>query len=436
VSESNESSGEPESAAEAALDVPATNGEAPAAAAPPRRVRNPALLRAFRSARPVEGKILRVVKGGYEVTVGRARGFCPHSQIDVQREDHPEQRVGQTHLFRITQVRRGGMDLVLSRRVVLEEDRAEEAKAVRATLVEGTLTQGRVVATAPFGAFVDLGAGVRGLVHISELAHARILRVEDAVKIDDTVRVKVLKVDEAQGRISLSLRQAEADPWADAGERFKPGQVLRGTLQRLTDFGAFVELAPGVEALAPASEMPPSSDGWRRDLEPGQARDWYVLSVDAPRRRITLTLSEGEPRPVVPGATLTARIQRVEKYGVFAWLGPGQVGLMPRALTGAPEGGDLSRSFAVGDTIDVSVLEVSEDGRRIRLARPGLEREERRPAAPAAERREPPRGRRQQPPPRPRDVPSAAQVSSQSEGAFGTHLADKLRDALSRARNG
>ena len=133
---------------------------------PRRKVHNPVLMRAYRSGRPVEGTILRVIKGGYEVRIGKARGFCPHSQVDLHRENHPEEQVGKSYPFRVTQLRRGGEDVVLSRRVLLEEDRADEAKAVRATLVEGAVMQGHVAGTADFGAFIDLGAGVTGLVHI------------------------------------------------------------------------------------------------------------------------------------------------------------------------------------------------------------------------------------------------------------------------------
>jgi small subunit ribosomal protein S1 len=385
-----------------------------------RKPRFPALVRAFRSERPVEGTIVQVIKGGYEVRVGRARGFCPHSQIDLHREDEPERQIDKTYMFKITQLRRGGEDIVLSRRAVLEADRAEEAKAVRATLIEDAVMQGHVVGTAPFGAFIDLGAGVLGLAHISELSHQRIKSVDEAVKVGDPVRVRILKLKES-GRISLSVRRAEEDPWADVERNFEVGKVYPGTVQRVADFGAFVELAPGVEALAPASEFPPASGGWKQGLEEGAQGQWHVLSVDAKARRVSVT-PPGEMTtsdPLTVGADLVGQVQRIERYGVFVWLAPGRVGLMPRAVTGAPEGADLRRRFHIGDRVEVTVVEIEEEGRRIRLIRKGVKPQvEQTKGAPAA------------------PEPQAASAPDEAPASFGTSLADKLRAALGQNDEG
>jgi len=372
---------------------------------------------------PVEGQIVQVIKGGYEVKIGQARGFCPHSQVDIHREEEPERKVGETYQFRIMQLRRGGEDVVLSRRALLEEGRVEEAKAVRATLLEDAVMQGHVVGTAKFGAFVDLGAGVQGLVHISELAHQRVHTVEEAVSPGDTVRVKILKLHEESGRISLSIRQAEEDPWAEVAEKFQAGQTYPGTIRRMADFGAFVELATGVEALAPASEFPPSPGGWNEGLDLGLEREWMVLSVDQRARRVSVALpgeGAGATGDLAVGADLEGKIQRIERYGVFVWLGPGRVGLLPRAWTGAGESADLRRQFAIGDPVEVSVIEVSEDGRRIRLAKKGVKIE------PDKKRQEQSSGSR-------RDL-DAHQAADES-GTFGTSLADKLRAALGQSEN-
>jgi small subunit ribosomal protein S1 len=396
---------------------PTTDGDAAAVSPPRPKPRYPRLVRAFRSKRPVEGRVVGVIKGGYEVRLREARGFCPHSQIDVHREENPERHVGQTYAFRIVQLRRGGEDVVLSRRALLEEQRVEEAKAVRATLVEDAVMQGRVVSVAEFGAFVDLGAGVLGLVHISELSHKRVHAVEDAVKVGDTVAVRILKLKDS-GRISLSIRRAYEDPWVGIERRFEPGCTYPGTVKRLTEFGAFVELAPGVEALAPASEFPPSPTAWDADLEVDATRDWCVLSVQPKARRISVAppgASTVLPAAVVEGAELRGQIQRVERYGVFVWLGPGSVGLMPRVMTGAPEGGDLRRHFRIGDTLEVQVVEVDDRHRRIRLCRKGV------PIA--VEEEAAPRPARPAPAPEP-------------PATFGTSLAEKLRAALDRGRSG
>ena len=392
------------------------------------QARNTALYRAYRANRSVEGKVVEVIKGGYEVRVGKARGFCPRSQMDLLPVSKPEQFVGQTLLFRITQVRRGGEDVVLSRRALLEDERSDEAKAVRATLIEGSVMQGHVAGLADFGAFVDLGAGVMGLVHVSELSHSRVDHVEDVVKPGDTVSVRILKLDEKQKRISLSIRQAQEDPWSTADQRFRPGEVYTGTVERVADFGAFVQLAPGVEALAPASELPPAQHSWREELVPGHSRDWLVLSVDAKKRRISLTphvegFAPAAATPLAEGATLQGKVQRVERFGVFVWLGPGRVGLMPTAWAGVPRGLDLERRFPVGSDVEVDVKEIAEDGRRIRLARTGAKIEE----SPRGEGRPERRPRRE---PRRETRAEPERPPESDSGPFGTILADKLRAAL------
>jgi small subunit ribosomal protein S1 len=396
-----------------------------------RQLRLASLYRAFRSGRAVEGSVESVIKGGFEIKLGKIRGFCPHSQIDLRRAGEPEKHVGQRYLFRISQLRRGGDDIVLSRRAILEDEQAEEAKAVRATLIEGAIMQGRIAGLAEFGAFVDLGAGVSGLVHLSELSHSRVSRPGDAVKVGELVNVKILKLDEQSKRISLSIRQAEKDPWSGIEEQVQAGKIHTGTVRRLTDFGAFVELVPGVEALAPASEFPPSPKGWRDGLEQDQTGDWLVLSVDPKQRRISLTPPvDGQDLDALPpleeGSTYKGRVQRVERFGVFVWLGPGRVGLMPNAWSGTERGEDLTRRFPVGDEIEVDLVELSGDGKRIRLAKKGVEAH---PTGPAERgERRPKAGRQRRNGPRPEPVDREAPPAEQ-EG-FGSVLADKLRAAL------
>lgn len=423
---------------------PAVGAEVSLGSADPKATRKPvnsALARAFRSHRTIEGQVIGVIKGGYEVRVGAARGFCPHSQIDVQREEQPERHVGQSYAFRVTQLRRGGEDAVLSRRAAIEDSRADETKAVRATLVEGAVMEGRVSGLADFGAFVDLGAGVMGLAHISEISHARVRRVADALQVGDKVPVKILRIETDSGRISLSLRQACEDPWAEVVSRFALGAVYPGAVLRHAEFGAFVELAPGVEALAPVSELPPFPEGWPAALPIGTKREWHILDVDPKQRRIAITLPESSavrPDEVVPQALIRGRVQRVERFGVFVWLAPGRVGLMPRVLCGAGAEEDLAQRFPVGDPVEVRVVELGND-RRIRLALPGVETPE--AAAPARAPGRPParpfparpQGTERGAPRRnaaPRRV--AEPPSPPAEATFGTSLADKLKAALHR----
>jgi small subunit ribosomal protein S1 len=427
-----------DSSTSAPAEAPSPEGKP---AKPPKpRLRHPALVRAWRSRRPVEGEVAQVIKGGYEVRLGKARAFCPHSQIERHRENEPERHVGQKYTFLITQIRRGGEDIVVSRRAVLTEAQADEAKALRAALVEGQVVRGRVAGVADFGAFIDLGAGVMGLAHISELSHQRIQKVEDAVHGGDEVLVRILKIAAGeQGKISLSVRRAVPDPWSEAAERFGPGQQVQGKVTRLADFGAFVEIAPGVEALAPASELPPSPGGWQAELAPGTERSWQILSVDARRRRISLTLPGDTPLAAIePEATLDGRVQRVESYGVFVWLGPGKVGLMPKVWSGTPPGTDLGQAFPIGRTLTVRVVEIADEGRRIRLAVPGARTDAEASGERKREHRPRERDRdrnRERDRDREREREQAREPEPEPQGAFGTSLADKLRDALSSRRS-
>ena len=385
------------------------------------------LYRAFRGRRGIAGRVERTIKGGYEIRIGKARAFCPHSQIDVQRVDDPESWVGATHTFQITQLRRGGEDVVVSRRAVIEAERREEASAVRATLIEGAVMLGRVSGLANFGVFVDLGAGVTGLVHITELSHSRIKRVDQAVHVGEAVRVKILKLRDDSDRISLSIRQASEDPWASVTETYEVGGVYAGKVLRLADFGAFIELSAGVEALAPAREFPPSRGGWKDGLTPGSGHPWRVLNVDTERRRISLTPGgDGAAGPLpelAPGVELNGKVQRIERFGVFVWLGPGRVGLMPNVLTGTPPGTDLERRFPIATDVDVEVVGIDDRG-RIRLAKKGATRQTGRNGDGGSVQREPPRRRA------PRaERPPQAPISDSTEG-FGSLLADKLKDAL------
>lgn len=179
-------------------------------------VRNAATLReledAFRSGVAVEGKVVQDVKGGYEVRVARERAFCPLSQIDITRTADPKAHVGQTYSFRIIEYKNDGKDIVLSRRKMLEERQQADAAVVRQSIEPGAVMSGRVASVVDFGAFVELGAGVQGLIHISELSWTRVAKSSDVLKAGDQVQVKVLKLDEATGKISLSLKQLQDKP--------------------------------------------------------------------------------------------------------------------------------------------------------------------------------------------------------------------------------
>ena len=200
------------------------------------------------SGMPVEGKVAAVIKGGYEVAVAGLRAFCPFSQMDVRRVDAPEVYVGRVLEFRISRYAEQGRNIVLSRRALLEEQGAKAAEETRKKIVVGALLPGTVASLADFGAFVDLG-GVQGLVPVSEISHSRVGRPADRLHLGQAVTVKVLKVDDAKGKITLSLKALEGDPWAAVPGQLRERQIVRGRAARMTDFGVFVELLPGVDGL-------------------------------------------------------------------------------------------------------------------------------------------------------------------------------------------
>ena len=229
---------------------------------------------AFRAGLPVEGTVEKTVKGGYEVRVARQRGFCPLSQIDTVRTADPEVHVGKVYTFRIIEYKNEGRDLVVSRRALLEEEQRANAAEVRRSIVPGAVLTGRVVSVREFGAFVDLGGGVQGLLHVSEMGWSRVADTSQAVTPGEEITVKVLRVEEGTGKIALGLKQLTEDPWSKVPETYAVGQVRNGRVTRIAEFGAFVELEPGVEGLAHLSTFAPTGrpKDWARAVSGGNDR--------------------------------------------------------------------------------------------------------------------------------------------------------------------
>ena len=334
-----------------------------------------ALAAAAASGIPVEGKVAAVIKGGYEVTVAGHRTFCPFSQMDLRRTESPEDYVGRVLEFRINRYAENGRNIVLSRRQLLEERAAKDAEETRRKIVPGALLPGIVASLADFGAFIDLG-GVQGLVPMSELSHTRVARSGDRLSVGETVTVKVLKVDEDKGRISLSLKALEGDPWAAMPGRLRERQVVRGRLVRATAFGIFVELLPGIDGLLHVSEIPRSRAGAMREAVAARAEvSVMILAIDTGKRRISLALAPDDASAgdrlesaVAVGAVLTGTVERIEPFGVFVRLGPGQTGVVPNAELGTQRGADHRKAFPLGSELKVLVLSIEEGGRRIRLS--------------------------------------------------------------------
>ncbi|MCB1184501.1 S1 RNA-binding domain-containing protein [bacterium] len=252
-----------------------------------------ALQQAYEAGTPVEGKVGDTNKGGFSIDLGGVRAFCPFSQIDVRRADDPSVFVGRTLKFKILELSEDGRNVVVSRRAILQSARESQARDTRDTLGLGDALEGVVTRLVPFGAFIDIG-GVEGLVHISQISHQRVGDPSEVLKEGQTVRVKVLEIQNlGQGRserISLSIKALASDPWPEAASTMEPGADVDGTVTRLVDFGVFVELRPGVEGLIHISELANRRIIHPREvLNEGEPITVRVLDIDLSRRRISLS---------------------------------------------------------------------------------------------------------------------------------------------------
>jgi small subunit ribosomal protein S1 len=335
---------------------------------------------AFRTGLPVEGRIEREVKGGYEVRIGGQRAFCPYSQIDVARTSDSAQHIGRVYPFRIVEYKEGGRNLIVSRRAVLEEQQRAGAAEFWRSIAVGAVLTGRVASVRDFGAFVDLGAGVQGLLHVSEIGWSRVSDPSQVLKPGEEITVKVLRVDADTQKIALGLKQLTADPWSTVQTMYEVGEVRTGRVTRVTEFGAFVELEAGVEALAHVSTFMPTGQpkGWAKLVPVGKTAAFEILSIDLEKKRMGVALVEEGPAratgappaaELVPGARLTGKVARHEKFGVFVALAPGRTGLMPSSETGVAREADVAKALPIGSDVDVIVLEVDASGRRIRVSR-------------------------------------------------------------------
>ena len=249
---------------------------------------------AFRAGLPVEGKVEAQVKGGYNVSIARQRAFCPMSQIDTIREADPAVHEGRVYTFKIIEYQNDGRQFVVSRRALLEVEQRARAADVRRSVAVGAVLTGRVVSVRDFGAFVDLGGGVQGLLHVSEMGWSRVADTSKVATPGQEITVKVLRVDDANGHIALGLKQLLADPWSVVASTYEVGQVHQGRVSRRAEFGAFVELEPGIEGLAHASTFAPTgrSDDWATSVTVGMTGVFEILGIDVEKKRISVRLVE------------------------------------------------------------------------------------------------------------------------------------------------
>ncbi len=331
---------------------------------------------AFAQKSAVVGTVTGVVKGGLTVDIG-VRAFMPASRSGVRDAAEMEKLVGQEIACRITKLDVTEEDVVVDRRAVLEEQALSLEQDRYSELKEGDLVSGQVRSLATYGAFVDLG-GIDGLLHVSDISWSRVSSPEEVLSVGQQLQLKVLKVDAASRRISLGLKQLQPEPWDSVAEKYKTGQRTTGAVTRLMDFGAFVELEPGIEGLIHVSEM-----SWVKKvrkpsdiLKQGDTVDAIVLSVSAGERRISLGLKQalGDPwaeaRQKFPvGSSIEGPVTKLMKFGAFVQIGEGVEGLVHVSEISAEKHIDHPQDvLRAGQIVKAQVLAVDTEKRQIKLS--------------------------------------------------------------------
>jgi small subunit ribosomal protein S1 len=332
--------------------------------------------KAFAANQRVMGSIYGRVKGGFTVDLGGAIAFLPGSQVDIRPVRDVTPLMGTPQPFQILKMDRARGNIVVSRRAVLEETRAEQRSELIQGLKEGMIIDGVVKNITDYGAFVDLG-GVDGLLHVTDIAWRRINHPAEALQIGQPVRVQVIRFNPETQRISLGMKQLEADPWEGIAAKYPPGTKFTGRVTNITDYGAFVELEPGVEGLVHVSEM-----SWtKKNVHPGkivatsQEVEVMVLDVDASKRRISLGLKQvqGNPWEVFLdqhpiGSTVEGEVRNITEFGLFIGLTADLDGMVHMSDISWDEPGEVAiGKYNKGDVVRAKVLDVDVEKERISL---------------------------------------------------------------------
>ncbi len=338
---------------------------------------------ASHSRTPVEGKVTEVIKGGFSVDILGKRAFCPVSQMDVKYIENQEDYVGDSFHFLITRFEEGGRNIVVSRRDLLNEEIEEQKKLFFDKVKEGDTVPGVVTKLMSYGAFIELTPGVEGMAHISELSWSHLEKPEEVVQPGDSVNVKLLKIESSQEsntlKISLSMKQTSLNPWDSLENSFKTGDQVTGKVVRLTSFGAFVEIAPGVDGLVHISEMSHTKRVLRSEdvVQKDEMVQVVIKSIDMDSKRISLSIKDalGDPWTGVstkyePNSIVQGTLEKKEQFGLFINLEPGVTGLMPASnIKSAANSSDFEK-LKPGDSVSIMIQAVDEDQRRITLTSP------------------------------------------------------------------
>jgi small subunit ribosomal protein S1 len=299
----------------------------------------------------------------------------PAGQVNLFFEKDISVYLGQKLVVEVTQADALTHNLVVSRRNVLEKEKEEAKKKLLEEIQEGDNRRGTVRSVTDFGAFVDLG-GADGLVHVSEMSYKRIKHPSEVVKVGDQVDVKILKADKTTGKLSLSMRQAQPDPWADLANRYPQGTGVNGKVARVENFGAFVEIEEGIEGLLPVSEM-----SWQRIrspkdvVKPGDNLRLVVIAIDPSQRKLTFSLKQAGPDPwkeaaekFAPDQVVNGKVTRVVDFGAFIELEPGLEGLAHISELSTQRVRTAGDAVKPGQEVRVRILEVDKEARRVSLS--------------------------------------------------------------------
>ncbi|ACV67449.1 30S ribosomal protein S1 [Desulfohalobium retbaense] len=324
----------------------------------------------------VTGRIIRRIKGGYVVEVHGVEAFLPGSHVDLRPVPDMDALVGQDFEFRILKINRRRSNVIVSRRVLLEEERESKRQELLKTLEEDQVVHGKVKNITEYGVFVDLG-GLDGLLHITDMAWKRIRHPKEMVQLGDDLELKVLNFDQESEKVSLGLKQLVPDPWVDIANKFPEGEKFSGKVTNIVDYGAFVELEPGVEGLVHISEM-----SWTRKLrhpsqvcQVGDEVDVVILGVDSDRKRISLGMKQVRPNPwdVVSekypeGTVLEAPIKNITDFGMFIGIEDGIDGLIHVSdISWTKKIRHPNELYQVGDVVQAKVLTVDKENEKFTL---------------------------------------------------------------------
>ncbi|WP_456445510.1 30S ribosomal protein S1 [Oceanithermus sp.] len=329
---------------------------------------------------PVEVTVREKVRGGLVAYLEGVRAFIPASQVDIKRVAELDEFVGQTIPVKITEINRKKGRVILSRRVLLEEDQKKKRAEVLESLEPGAEVEGKVVEVTDFGAFVNLGA-IDGLIHRSELSWGRFEHPREVVKVGDVVKAKVLSVDRERERVNLSVKALTPDPWQTAAEKYEVGQRIKGKVVGLTPFGAFIEIEPGLEGLIHITEM-----SWTKRprhpsdvLKEGEEVEAVVLRIDPEQRRLSLGLRQTLPDPwkelpekYPPGTVVKGKITGVTDFGVFVEIEDGIEGLVHISELDYEHIENPAEKFKKGEELEVVVLNIDATDQRVSLSRKRL----------------------------------------------------------------